>query len=252
MAVKRVTVIAGVRIRPLVSFAVSLAATLLIAPTVALSQTTPSESTAKGVALAIVSAEACSTDKSLPGKMRAALAMEGSKYAESDVEKAANEFRAMVAKDKTLFCKSVEPIMAEFAKVSGDGADAKRAAAVNSDFEPTPGMPAKFVSAADLAAETHKWDDRVIETRMSCFYADKDEFRCIGGGARIDVRRILPATAQQRIEDRCDTISKSNGKACNLRFKFVYSGFSRMESGNGLVRRITYIAAKGATAFDAR
>ena len=250
-AAGRQTGIATADFRLVMGFASWLAAVLIV-PSMANAQTSSSEGTAKGVALAIVSTEACGTDKALVSKMRAALAMEGSKYAEPDVEKSAAEFRAMVAKDKVLFCKSVEPIMAEFAKLSVDSPDAKKAAAVNSDFEPTPGMPAKFVSAADLAAETHKWDDRVIETRMSCFYADKEEFRCIGGGARIDVRRILPAAAQQRIEDRCDTISKSNGKACNLTFKFVYSGFSRMESGNGLLRRITYIAAKGATAFDAR
>lgn len=231
---------------------VSFLAAVMIAPSVASAQTTTSGGLAQGLAVVVVSSEVCGSDKSLLSKLRAALALEGAKYSEADVEKAASDFRAVAAKDKALFCKSVEPIIADFAKLPGDSADPKKAAIVSSDFEPTPGMPAKFVSAADLSAETHKWDDRVIETRMSCFYADKDEFRCIGGGARIDVRRILPASVQQRVEDRCDTISKSNGKACNVTFKFVYAGFSRMESGNGLARRINYIAAKGATAFDAR
>lgn len=86
--------------------------------------------------------------------------------------------------------------------------------------------PAKKLLARDLAAQTSKWDGQRIETTMSCFYADRNDYRCIGGGTRIDVSRVANAEGRQWVEDRCDTLSKSTSRACNFRIVFVYGRYT--------------------------
>ena len=39
--------------------------------------------------------------------------------------------------------------------------------------------------ARDLAVETSKWKGKKIETVMSCFYADIEDYRCVSGRARV-------------------------------------------------------------------
>ncbi|OJY00603.1 MAG: hypothetical protein BGP04_24000 [Rhizobiales bacterium 62-17] len=86
--------------------------------------------------------------------------------------------------------------------------------------------PVKKLLARDLAAQTSKWDGQRIETTMSCFYADKSDYRCIGGGARIDISRVSNAEGREFIEDRCDTLTKSSSRTCNFRIVFVYGRYT--------------------------
>jgi len=86
--------------------------------------------------------------------------------------------------------------------------------------------PTKKLLARDLAAQTSKWNGQRIETTMSCFYADRNDYRCIGGGTRIDVSRVANAEGRQWVEDRCDTLSKSTSRACNYRIVFVYGRYT--------------------------
>ncbi len=36
----------------------------------------------------------------------------------------------------------------------------------------------KTLNAADLAVQTHRWEGKLIETTLNCFYADKIDYRC--------------------------------------------------------------------------
>jgi hypothetical protein len=99
----------------------------------------------------------------------------------------------------------------------------------------------KRLTAADLAVQTHKWEGKTIETRMSCFYADKDEFRCVGSRARVDFTDITNAHGRKFLEDNCDTIAKSGRPRCTVTIRFVYESNERVETG---VLPITYVKAE--------
>jgi hypothetical protein len=99
----------------------------------------------------------------------------------------------------------------------------------------------KTLTAADLAVQTHKWEGKRVETRMSCFYADKDEFRCVGSRARVDFTEITNADGRKFLEENCDTIAKSGRPRCTVTIRFVYESNERVETG---VLPITYVKAE--------
>jgi hypothetical protein len=87
----------------------------------------------------------------------------------------------------------------------------------------------KKLSAADLAVQTHKWDGKVIQMNVQCFYADVDEYRCmIGGGAgafvRVDFAEVEPAEIKKAMDDNCDTIEKMLTRGCSFQVTFTYMG----------------------------
>jgi hypothetical protein len=92
----------------------------------------------------------------------------------------------------------------------------------------------KILSATDLSAQTHKWDGKKIITNLSCFYADAEEYRCVGGRVRIDFSSFEPDSAEESFKANCDTITKSQRRSCSLRILFTYAGFDEMDVGAGL------------------
>jgi hypothetical protein len=98
----------------------------------------------------------------------------------------------------------------------------------------------KRLTANDLSVETHKWDGKTIQATMQCFYADKDEFRCIVGasgrtGVRVDFQDIEPPSMKKAIEDKCDTVEKAASRLCRVQATFVYLGNNREEKSDGMV-----------------
>lgn len=102
------------------------------------------------------------------------------------------------------------------------------------------------LSGSDLAVQTHKWDGKVIQTQARCFFADKNEYRCLtAGGPRIDFEKLTPDRARDQIETRCDTIQKMTTKACVVTLQFVYEGYTQQETG-GLGQLKLVVAKDGA------
>jgi hypothetical protein len=96
----------------------------------------------------------------------------------------------------------------------------------------------------DLAVQTYKWIGRTIETKAFCFYADRDEFRCMAGPrARIDFTKLYPYEAQTYIQNKCDTINKAFSKMCLVTLRFTYEKFDEMDSG-GMSGKTTIVIAK--------
>jgi hypothetical protein len=98
----------------------------------------------------------------------------------------------------------------------------------------------KRLTADDLSVQTHKWDGKTIQATMRCFFADKDEYRCIVGlsgrtGVRVDFQDIEPPNMKKMIEDKCDTVAKSVLRACMVQSTFVYLGNDREERPDGTV-----------------
>ena len=100
----------------------------------------------------------------------------------------------------------------------------------------------KKLNASDLTVETHKWQGKKIETVMSCFYADVEDYRCVGGRARVDFSTISNEEGKQHIEQNCDTVDKSMSNRCTLRIVFVYEDFERREVNRS--ENLTYISAQ--------
>lgn len=103
---------------------------------------------------------------------------------------------------------------------------------------PTDSTPKKL-SAADMGVQTRKWQGKTIETRMSCFYADKDEFRCTTRSARVDFSSITPPEARRRVEDDCDTIEKSSRARCTFTVRFVWRDSEMRPLGLSRLHMIT-------------
>jgi hypothetical protein len=104
---------------------------------------------------------------------------------------------------------------------------------------------AKVLKPSDLAVETSKWDGRVVETTLNCFYADRNEFRCLdamSGGVRVDFREF-DTDGQAYLEKNCDEIDKISSPRCRVTIRFTYASHSRMEGG-GLLGHITVVAAE--------
>lgn len=99
------------------------------------------------------------------------------------------------------------------------------------------------VAAGDLEAQTHKWVGKVVETKLGCFYADVDEFRCFSGRFRVDFATFFPAAAQSAIQRDCDTISKSQRRSCVVTLRFKYVDYAPMDMP-GFVGRINVVTAK--------
>jgi hypothetical protein len=101
-----------------------------------------------------------------------------------------------------------------------------------------------------------KWDGKRIQTGAHCFYADKDEYRCMVGivsGAelvRIDFSEIEPESMKKSIEDNCDTIEKMVLRPCSVTVIFTYAGNGRQESLNG--RTTMFILAEDGKATMAQ
>jgi len=101
---------------------------------------------------------------------------------------------------------------------------------------------AKALSSADLAVQTSKWEGRLVEATFRCFYADKDEFRCIAGRARVDFSEIVPAEARAELENKCDTIEGAARRPeCSVKVRFTYEGSDIQQSG---ISSLTVVSAK--------
>ena len=66
------------------------------------------------------------------------------------------------------------------------------------------------VTGLDLSVQTRKFEDKTVEVKLQCFYADESEYRCtdIGGHVRIDFQNIGPDEDREKMETRCSTLSK--------------------------------------------
>ena len=115
--------------------------------------------------------------------------------------------------------------------------------------------PPKRLTAADLAVQTHKWDDKTIQATAKCFYADTNEYRCgvgVSGNTfvRVDFSEIEPDALKKNIEDNCDTVEKMQSRACYVSITFVYESNHREEHNDG--GTTMYIVAKDGRATLAR
>lgn len=127
------------------------------------------------------------------------------------------------------------PAVAECGDFSGDICNGKKVAARDDVVR---------LSPIDLAAQTHKWDGKTIETTIRCFYADMNEFRCTGHLAqmRIDFADLQPDSARAAIERNCDTVLKAMSRKCMVTLRFIYLGFTEQETNRS--NTLTVILAK--------
>ncbi|WP_457798140.1 hypothetical protein [Methylocystis sp. S23] len=98
------------------------------------------------------------------------------------------------------------------------------------------------ISAGDLSVQTHKWDMKILQVELNCFYADVGDFRCTGPRSRVDFTALYPDSERKMIERDCDTIDKSQTKKCRRTLRFTYEGFEEMDVG-GFLGKLTVARA---------
>lgn len=98
------------------------------------------------------------------------------------------------------------------------------------------------ISPSDLSVQTHKWDMKLVQVDLSCFYADVGDFRCTGPRSRVDFDALYPESEAKMIERDCDTIAKSQSRKCRRTIRFSYEGFHEMDVG-GFYGKLTVAQA---------
>ncbi len=82
-----------------------------------------------------------------------------------------------------------------------------------------PSDPVKRIDADDLAIAPNKYVGKYVElTKAQCYYADKDEYRCLGNSSSVILMlvgaAITPAIEKQRLEDDCGEIKRMATPTC--------------------------------------
>lgn len=98
----------------------------------------------------------------------------------------------------------------------------------------------KKLTSLDLAIQTHRWDGKIVESRFQCLYADKNEFRCLGGFAavRVDFSTLEPAAIRKKIENTCDTHATFILRRCAFTIQFSYGSFEALTKDNGAILHV--------------
>ena len=111
--------------------------------------------------------------------------------------------------------------------ITPPAADQEEKTATTSDLiKAKPSDPPKRIDADDLAIAPNKYIGKNVElNKMQCFYADKDEYRCVAGGASatillIQAPDITPAVEKQKLENECGEIKKMATTLCRRTLRF--------------------------------
>lgn len=104
----------------------------------------------------------------------------------------------------------------------------------------------KSVAPADLAVQSNKWKEKWVEVELSCFYADEEDIRCVGGRMRVDFSKLEPASGLRHIQDNCSTIAESELPQCRITTRFRYMGWSSMSLG---LTQITLVKAEDRSGY---
>lgn len=85
----------------------------------------------------------------------------------------------------------------------------------------------KVVDVSDLYVGPNKYAGRDIEVRnLKCYFADKDDYRCIAPGTYVAIftKTVEPALARQWMEDKCDQIKTAvTSSRCTFHLRFTYT-----------------------------
>jgi hypothetical protein len=104
----------------------------------------------------------------------------------------------------------------------------------------------KIVDADDLYVAPKKYTGKPIEVKnMSCFYADKDEYRCIastGLTVAVFALTVEPPAEKSALEDSCGTIKQLDKPSCRKTIRLVPLGYDS-DTVNGNQKRIVLFAS---------
>lgn len=89
-----------------------------------------------------------------------------------------------------------------------------------------PTDPPKKVDADDVAIAPNKYKGKNLElSKLQCFYADKDEYRCLAPSSDVVLvvigTAVTPDAERKKLEDDCGEIKKLETAACRRTIHFV-------------------------------
>lgn len=109
---------------------------------------------------------------------------------------------------------------------------------------------AKIVSGGNLAVQTHKYEGKLIQTSLHCFYADVHDIRCLTnmGTARVDFMSVSDTEVEDALLSNCDDIETAFLKPhCHFDVQFVYGGF--LELNDGITKTMLVVPKMGTGQF---
>jgi len=109
----------------------------------------------------------------------------------------------------------------------------------------------EILKATDLAVHTHKWEGRLVQTTLNCFYADKYDYRCYDTKSFARVRvdfQTFDSDGEAFLQKRCDRAEIADTSACLVTIVFIYQSFDVMPLG-GFVGNITMVKPEHLTGF---
>jgi hypothetical protein len=105
------------------------------------------------------------------------------------------------------------------------------------------------IPQGDLGVQTHKWEGKIVQTRLACFFADDSDMRCLDGNVgRIDFTTIGPEPAKKFLQANCNSLASLNSPACRVTVRFLYVRFKEADLG-GAIGTITVVQALQDTGF---
>ncbi|MGO9005476.1 MAG: hypothetical protein ACLQIQ_07720 [Beijerinckiaceae bacterium] len=100
------------------------------------------------------------------------------------------------------------------------------------------------VDAEDLYVAPNKFKGKPIELAgVRCFYADVNEYRCIGrahDAVVVFAKDVEPEEAKSDLEDRCGAIKQIEAPACRKTIRFVVQDFSE-DILSGMAQRLIVV-----------
>jgi hypothetical protein len=97
-------------------------------------------------------------------------------------------------------------------------------------IEPKKSAEYRVVDSSDIFVAYSKYVGQPIEVRdVRCYYADKDDYRCISiGGSTVAffAQDIEPATAREAIENDCGEMKKVMTSACKRTIRLTAENIS--------------------------
>lgn len=119
-----------------------------------------------------------------------------------------------------------EPVKVD-SKASETDTDSDDATVSTKEVVATPPLaPPQNVDAEDLAIAPNKFIDKNIAIKdLQCFYADKNEYRCISSHhgiiLMIVVGDVTPQSEKDRLENDCGKIKNLTSASCRRALRFV-------------------------------
>ncbi len=114
-------------------------------------------------------------------------------------------------------------------------------------IKPADPLEYQIVDPDDIMVSPGKFRGKPLELKsVQCFYADKDEYRCLANSSSVvmvTAPEITPTEAKATLENACGQIKKITSKECRRRIRFT-AQYIEEDEVNAMVKRSVVVTKK--------